>query len=159
MAVIKFDFSKDAKLARDQAQKANTTDYTFRDINTTGMTTSTDKFTGKESAHVIDSNFDRNAVKAAIHNILTFRGGEAVLDPEFGLGPIYQMLYTPFDKHTTEKMLKTIREIIGKYEPRVEIVSIPTEYDEDTHTFSMTVHYIIPELEVEDSYQLELTQT
>lgn len=56
------------------------------------------------------------------------------------------MLYTTFDKHTTEKMLKTIRNIISTYEPRVEIISIPTEYDEDKNEYKLTVNYYVPSL-------------
>lgn len=56
------------------------------------------------------------------------------------------MLYTTFDKHTTEKMLKTIRNIISTYEPRVEILSIPTEYDEDKNEYKLTVNYYVPSL-------------
>ena len=159
MSVIKFDFSRDAKFGKNEKQKANTSNFTFKDINTSQMTLHEDKFTKQEIAKISDPNIDRNAVKAAIHNILTFRGGEAVLDPAFGLGEVYQMLYTPFDKHTTEKMLKTIREIVGKYEPRVEIISIPTTYDEDKNEFLMKVIYRIPELAVEDTYELVLAQS
>ena len=158
MASIKFDFSKDAKLGKPKNQIDNSSNYKFRDVNTKDMVVSTDRITGAETIHNVDSNFDKDAVKAALHNILTFRSGEDVLDPEFGLGAVYQMLYTPFDKHTTEKMLKTIREIIRKYEPRINVISIPTEYREDSNTFSMTIFYEIPELNESDSYQLNLTQ-
>lgn len=68
------------------------------------------------------------------------------MTPNFGIGQVYEMLYTTFDKHTTEKMLKTIRNIISTYEPRVEILSIPTEYDEDKNEYKLTVNYYVPSL-------------
>lgn len=158
MASIKFDFSKNAKLGKSKNQVDNTSHYKYRDINTKDIVLSKDHITDVETIHSSGSNFDKDAVKEALHNILTFRNGEDILDPDFGIGEIYQMLYTPFDKHTTEKMLKTIREIIRKYEPRINVISIPTEYSEDTNTFSMTIFYEIPELGVSDSYQLILMQ-
>lgn len=68
------------------------------------------------------------------------------------------MLYSPFDKYTTQKMLKILRSIIATYEPRIQVIEIPTVYSEDSQTFSMTIKYFIPALNANDEYQLELTR-
>ncbi len=68
------------------------------------------------------------------------------------------MLYSPYDKYTTQKMINSIREIISTYEPRIAIISVPVEYDEDKHEFTLTVNYNIPTLGINDSYQILLQQ-
>ena len=68
------------------------------------------------------------------------------------------MLYSPYDKYTTQKMINSIKDIISTYEPRIEIISVPTEYDEDKHEFILTVNYNIPTLGINDSYQILLQQ-
>lgn len=158
MASIKFDFSINSKLNRSKDKIDNSSNYKFRDINTSNMILEVDKITGAEKVHVSESSLNKEAIKSALRNLFSFKGGEDVLDPEFGIGPVYQMLYTPFDKHTTEKMLKTLRDIIAKYEPRIKVESIPTTYDEDSNTFSMKINYIIPDLGVYDVYDLILSK-
>lgn len=156
MASLKIDFSVSNILHKDKKLKDNSKSYTFRDINTKGFTVKQDHDGNPKQAYVASSSLDKEAVKAALHNILTFRSGEAILDPEFGLGAIYNLLYSPFDKHTTEKLLKTMRRIIADYEPRIEIIKIPTEVNEDDQTISMTIFYSIPALNATDSYNLVL---
>lgn len=148
MSGIKFDFSKKKFLQSTKKIRDNAAEYTYRDICAARI-----REDGKEGPA---SKMDMEAIRQSLHNILTFRRGENILDPEFGIGQVYEMLYTPFDKHTTEKMLKTIRQIVATYEPRVEIVSIPTTYDEDKNEYRMTVNYYVPSLMQSATMEVQL---
>ena len=156
MANLKINLAVSDILHKDKASKDNAKTYVFKDINTAGFTLKQDPDGNPLNAYTSSSNTDKEAVKTALHNILSFKAGEAVLDPEFGIGSIYNLLYAPFDKHSTEKLLKTVRKIIADYEPRIQVLRIPTEIDEDQQTISMTIYYSIPALNATDSYKIVL---
>ena len=84
MANIKFDFSKKRIFNQD-----STTNFKYKDIGTDNIKIHVDRITGKET--LIDqntSNVDVNAINASLTNILNFKNGESILDPEFGLSEI-----------------------------------------------------------------------
>lgn len=154
MANITFDFSNES-IVHPQGKA---TSFVFKDIGTANFRYKVDRVTKAES--VIDtnsSNIDKDAVRASLNNILNFRSGDKILDPEFGIGRVYEMLYSPFDKYTTQKMIKTLKEIVASYEPRIEIISMPVAYDEDKQEFSITINYYIPALAMNDTYQIQLS--
>ena len=154
MGNISFDFSKESIV--HPAGKENIS-FIYKDVGTDNMHYHEDERTGKITVDDTNSSkINADAVKSALTNILSFKTGERVLDPEFGIGKIYQMLYTPFDKYTTQKMINTIKDIIGKYEPRIEITSMPVTYNEDNQEYCMTINYIIPELLIEDTLEISL---
>ena len=154
MPNITFDFSRERII---HPKKRENLSYTFRDIGTSNIRLIVDNLNKTETVKDSNtSNFDKNAIKASLTNILNFRNGERILDPEFGMGTVYEMIYSPFDKYTTQKMIKTMQSIISAYEPRISITSTPTTYNEDTHEFFITINYYIPELKEDDSYQFTI---
>lgn len=136
MANINFDFSN-RELNVSGKNVTDTKTYIFRDINTSDFIIKT-----KDNNEYVKSSstsfYDKSAVKNALNNILHFKTGEAILEPEFGIGAIYDYLYTPFDKYTTQKIIKTLTDILTRWEPRIQITSMPTSYNEDTHEFFIT---------------------
>lgn len=148
---ISFDFTnRDLLQQSDDQQQVKK--YTFRDIGTSRIVLKEDQMTGKQYLNDIDTSVtDINAVKTALNNIFAFRPGESILMPEFGIGTLYEYLYSPMDKYLVQKITRTIKDIISLWEPRVRITSIPIEYDDITIKF--TIYYDIPELNVSDSYE------
>ena len=156
MANITLDFSTEKIL--HPARKENIT-YTYKDIGTAKMNVVVDSMTKTEYIDDTNSsNTDTDAIKESLNNIFTFKNGEKILDPEFGVGPIYEMLYTPFDKYTTQKMISTLKSIIATYEPRIQVTSMPVTYDEEALEYSITINYYIPALNLKDTYQVSLYQ-
>ena len=152
MANIKFDFSKKRIFNQD-----STTNFKYKDIGTDNIKIHVDRITGKET--LIDqntSNVDVNAINASLTNILNFKNGESILDPEFGLSEIYQLIYSPFDKHSSGKIISAIRSIINAYEPRISIIDIPAYYSEDKQEYYITINYLIPELGVTASFNYNI---
>jgi phage baseplate assembly protein W len=84
--------------------------------------------------------------QAALTNILNFKNGESILDPRFGMSELYQLIYAPFDKFSSGKIIAAIRTIINTYEPRIQILDIPATYSEEKQEYYITINYLIPEL-------------
>jgi phage baseplate assembly protein W len=154
MGNISFDFSKETVV--HPKGKENTA-YVYKDVGTSNMHYYENEKTGEIFVNDKDSsNINADAVRTALLNILNFRSGDEILDPEFGIGKVYQMLYTPYDKYTTQKMINTLKDIIATYEPRIQVVSMPVSYNEDKQEFSITINYVIPELMMDDTLQISL---
>lgn len=64
--------------------------------------------------------------------------------PEFGIGQLYELLYSPIDKYTLEKINLTMKSILNLWEPRIYVLNIPIDYDDSSIT--MTINYTIPAL-------------
>jgi phage baseplate assembly protein W len=154
MANIKFTFSNKKVL-----NQTNVTNFKFKDIGTSNILLKYDRHNNK---YVINdqntSNVDVDAIKASLANILNFRNGESILDPEFGLGRVYELLYSPFDQYVSQKLIAALREILETYEPRIVIQSLPTIYSEDKGEYYVTINYIIPALNISDKYEVTLSK-
>lgn len=148
MASIKFDFSN-----RVVQNSESSSVFRYKDIGTSNLRLKYEIGSEKAILHDIDtSNIDKNAIKASLTNIFNFRYGESILNPNFGISPIFEHLYTTFDKLSGQKLLKTLRTILETYEPRIEITSMPATYSEDKNEYQITINYIIPELNEVDSF-------
>ena len=148
---ISFDFTNRELLQQSDDQQ-QVKKYTFRDIGTSRIVLKENPATGQKYLNDIDTSItDVNAVKTALNNILSFKKGESILMPEFGSSTLYEYLYSPIDKYLIQKMVRTIKDIITTWEPRIRIKSIPIDYDDDTIKF--TIYYDIPELNISDKYE------
>ena len=151
---LSFDFSNESVV---HPKGKENIPFVYKDIGTSNMRYCEDGKTGVATVNDVgSSNTDADAVRAALLNILNFRAGDEVLDPEFGIGKVYQMLYTPYDKYTTQKMINTLKDIIAKYEPRIQVTSMPVTYSEEDQEFTLTINYVIPELAMADTLQMTL---
>lgn len=154
MANINFTFSNKKVL-----NQTNVTNFKFKDIGTSKILLKYDRHNDK---YVINdkntSNIDVDAIKASLANILNFRNGESILDPEFGLDRVYELLYSPFDQYVSQKLIAALREILETYEPRIVIQSLPTIYSEDKGEYYVTINYIIPALNISDKYEATLSK-
>lgn len=79
-----------------------------------------------------------------------FKTGESPLLPEFGVGQLYEYLYSINDKYTKEKFSKTLESILTTWEPRINIISLPVKTDENSIT--IIINYFIPLLNDNDSF-------
>lgn len=109
-------------------QEKGVRSYKYRDIGTDNIRLKYElEKNGQIKYSISDlntSNFDDVAVKAALNNIFKYRPGQRILQPMFG-NEIYQYLYEPMNKYTASKIVRTIRQMIERWEPRVEIIDIP----------------------------------
>lgn len=155
MANISLDFSANAifKKGEDSFRK-----YTYRDIGTQNIRSYKDPVTGQFSLDDVNtSNYDEAAVKQSLINLFSFRPGEEILQPEFG-NELYRYLYQPVINFTTDKIVRTIKQMIEKWEPRIQIIDIPIEADEDQQCYYIQLKYVIPTLQKETSIMLNLNK-
>lgn len=144
---LRLDFT-----TRGIIKPANTVkNHIFMDIGTSNFKLLKNRIT--EAEIISDSNstnFDKEAIKTSLNNILHFKTGDSPLLPEFGIGQLYELLYSTTDKYTIEKISKTVNSIIATWEPRISIISMPIENDDKT--IKITINYSIPALNTYDSF-------
>jgi phage baseplate assembly protein W len=99
-----------------------------------------------------DANFDALAVKQSIQNIFSWRRGQRILDPLFG-NVIYEFVYEPINDITIKNLRAAIIKMLA-YEPRIEIISLDITSDNDQNTINVSLKYLIPKLNVMDSYSV-----
>lgn len=131
--------------------------HIYMDIGTSNFIISKKK--NSDDNFILDSNttnFDKNAIKASLNNILHFKTGDSPLNPEFGIGQLYELLYSVNDKYAIEKISKTMRSIISTWEPRISIISMPIENTDETIT--ITINYLIQSLNESDSFIYSFTR-
>ena len=129
----------------------NVKNHIYMDIGTSNFKLLKNRITDAET--ILDSNttnFDKAAIKTSLNNILHFKTGDSPLLPEFGIGQLYELLYSVNDKYTLEKITKTIKSIITTWEPRISIISLPIKNEDSI--VEITINYAIPTLNEMDSY-------
>lgn len=155
MANITFDYS--ANLVFNKGEDSFRK-YTYRDIGTENIRSYKDPITKQIKIVDIDtSNYDEAAIKQSLKNLFNFRPGEEILQPEFG-NELYRYLYQPVISFTTDKIVRTIKQMVERWEPRIQIVDIPIEADEDEQCYYIQLRYLIPTLQTESSIMMNLNK-
>ena len=85
---------------------------------------------------------NENAIKQSIKNLVLTQKGEKLFQPEIGSG-VYELLFEPMDPFTADSIRDEIINTLGQYEPRITILEVDVEPNEDTNTFDVTVEYRI----------------
>ena len=85
---------------------------------------------------------NENAIKQSIKNLVLTQKGEKLFQPEIGSG-VYELLFEPRDPFTADSIRDEIINTLGQYEPRITILEVDVEPNEDTNTFDVTVEYRI----------------
>ena len=85
---------------------------------------------------------NENAIKQSIKNLVLTQKGEKLFQPEIGSG-VYELLFEPMDPFTADSIRDELINTLGQYEPRITILEVDVEPNEDTNTFDVTVEYRI----------------
>ena len=107
---------------------------TFSDIN---MLFTVNPVTGDVTKRV-----DEEAIKASVRNLITTMHYERPFHPEIGC-QIFSLLFEPYDTITRNVMIKTIEDVIAKFEPRVTITEIKLVNTEDNNNINIDVYFKI----------------
>ena len=86
--------------------------------------------------------YDVDAVRNSVINILTTKKMERRMLPEFGAS-LEQLLFEPITDLTSERIRKVIEEALNNWEPRVEVTAINIKADEDNMMYNIIVEYNI----------------
>lgn len=101
---------------------------------------------------ITTNDIDILAISNSIRNLMEFKPGQRLLDKNFG-NPLYIYLYEPMNNSDSYKiqLQSSAMAYIEKYEPRIHITNIETDYDYDNNSLYVNIYYTIPGYE--DSYE------
>lgn len=87
---------------------------------------------------------NENAIKRSLLNLFSFKKGEKFFAADFGSG-IPELLFENFDYATAGLIQNEVRKLITSYEPRVNIISLAVNLDEENYTYEVDIEYTIPD--------------
>lgn len=98
---------------------------------------------------------DDNAIKRAILNLFSYRKGEKFFDADFGSG-VPDLLFEPFDFVTAGSIKSEIESLLEENEPRVSLIEIAIDLDENNYEYEISIEYLIPETNQVNNVTLSL---
>lgn len=98
---------------------------------------------------------DEQAVRRSLRNILSTNRRERLFNPEFG-GGLRRFLFEDISVMTADLIKDTIKDSIGKYEPRARVIDVLVVSNEFAHSYDVSVYYEIINNANPQSLQLTL---
>ena len=99
-------------------------------------------FTVNDYTKDITRKYDEEAVKASVKHLILTRNYERPFHPEIGC-QIYGLLFENFDPITRSTIKKTVVDVIEKFEPRIKLVDVFVNENEDNNDITLTVIFKI----------------
>lgn len=151
MSNINLDYS----IATIFEKEKGVSTFTYKDIGTSNI-----RFEEKNKVRYINdnntSNINEEAVKVSLNNLFSFIPGQRILDPNYG-NSLYQFLYEEINTYTADKIGKTLRSLIAKYEPRISITDIEIVPETDDSSYYIVLKYKINGLGTNSSTVLSMS--
>jgi len=107
---------------------------TFTDINL--------NFSAHPATRDIVTRIDEDAVKASVKNLVSTKNFERPFHPEIGC-QVYSLLFNNFTPMTTELVRKTVEEVIVTYEPRVRLIDVRVNQDDDRNGIEIAIEFML----------------
>ena len=85
---------------------------------------------------------NENAIARAVRNIVLTTPGEKFFDPDFG-SSVSEILFENVDDITAISIEDEIKNCLGNYEPRVELIDVFVDPNFDENQFDVTITYRI----------------
>jgi len=85
---------------------------------------------------------NENAIARAVRNIVSTTPGEKFFNPEFG-SSVSEILFENVDDITAVSIQDEIKNCLGNYEPRVELIDVFVDPNFDENQFDVTITYRI----------------
>ena len=85
---------------------------------------------------------NENAIARAVRNIVSTTPGEKFFNPEFG-SSVGEILFENVDDITAVSIQDEIKNSLGNYEPRVELIDVFVDPNFDENQFDVTITYRI----------------
>jgi len=97
---------------------------------------------GQTATKDVAKRVDVNAVKQSLKNLLFLRKGEKPFRPEIG-SDLHKVLFEPMDFLTIDLMKDIIKELIGKYEPRVNLQKVEINPQHETNSYDVILYFYV----------------
>jgi phage baseplate assembly protein W len=104
------------------------------------------------------SIFNETAISRSMRNLVTTRNGERFFNDELG-SSLYELLFESLDLITASDIQLQIENLIARYEPRVDRVSVTVSPNLDSNEFDVIVSYRIIGSDVETQVEFALQST
>ena len=85
---------------------------------------------------------NENAIARAVRNIVSTTPGEKFFDPDFG-SSVGEILFENVDDITAVSIQDEIKNCLGNYEPRVELIDVFVDPNFDENQFDVKITYRI----------------
>ena len=85
---------------------------------------------------------NENAIARAVRNIVSTTPGEKLFDPDFG-SSVSEILFENVDDIAAVSIQDEIKNCLGNYEPRVELIDVFVDPNFDENQFDVTITYRI----------------
>ena len=96
---------------------------------------------------------NENAIARAVRNIVSTTPGEKLFDPDFG-SSVGEILFENVDEISAVSIQDEIKNCLGNYEPRVELIEVNVNPNYDENQFDVLITYRIVGVDIPPS-QLE----
>ena len=99
----------------------------------------------QEKLKDIQAIYDVEAVKNSIKNHFLTAPGQKILNPTFGID-LRQYLFDPVDDFTSDIIQDDIEIKLPRSEPRIKLVNVSVEADEDNQQYNIDLQINVPSL-------------
>ena len=89
------------------------------------------------------------AISRSINNLIRIQAGERLFQPEIE-GGLNALLFEPYGVLTTSRIIKTIKHVIGRYEPRADVQLVTVVADEANNAYLINIIFI-PDNDVKET--------
>ena len=90
-----------------------------------------------------------SAINRAINNLIRTQRGERLFQPGME-GGLNALLFEPYGALTTSRIKKTIKHVVGRYEPRADVKMVTVVADESNNAYLINIIYI-PDNDVKET--------
>lgn len=115
-------------------------------------------FTAHPVTGDVARKYDENAIKASLKNLMLTRNFERPFHSEIG-SPIRALLFEPATPMLNVMMKRAIIDVINNFEPRVEIIDVIVDVQEDSNTLNVSITFKILNTEKPVTLELVLERT
>ena len=89
------------------------------------------------------------AISRSINNLIRTQAGERLFQPGIE-GGLNALLFEPYGALTTSRIVKTIKYVVGRYEPRADVKLVTVVADEPNNAYLINIIYI-PDNDVKET--------
>ena len=89
------------------------------------------------------------AISRSINNLIRTQAGERLFHPEIE-GGLNALLFEPYGALTTSRIIKTIKHVVGRYEPRADVKLVTVVADEANNAYLINIIFV-PDNDVKET--------
>ena len=89
------------------------------------------------------------AISRSINNLIRTQRGERLFQPGIE-GGLNALLFEPYGALTISRIKKTIKHVVGRYEPRADVKMVTVVADESNNSYLINIIYI-PDNDVKET--------